>query len=60
MKDEAMTQNMTPAAMHAMMSCGSGGWLATGIHVVGLVVLLLAGAALVKYLFFGDRRNIAA
>jgi len=60
MKDEAMTQNMTPDAMHAMMSCGGGGWFATGTHVVGLVVLLLAGAALVKYLFFADRRTISA
>ena len=54
-----MTQNMTPDAMHAMMSCG-GGWFATGVHVVGLVVLLLAGAALVKYLFLTDRRTSAA
>ena len=53
-----MTQNMTPDTMHAMMNCG--GWFATGAHVVGLVVLLLAGAALVKYLFFADRRSTSA
>jgi hypothetical protein len=55
-----MMKNMTPDAMHAMMSCGGGGWFATGAHVVGLVVLLLAGAALVKYLFFADRHTTAA
>ena len=51
-------QNMTPDVMHTMMSCG--GWFATGAHIVGLVVLLLAGAALVKYLCFADRRIASA
>ncbi len=60
MKDETMTQNMTPDAMHAMMRCGSGGWVAAGTHVFGLVVLLLAGAALIKYLLFANRRNATA
>lgn len=46
-----MMQNMMPGGM---MGCG-GGWWMMGTHVVGFVVLILAGAALVKYLFFSHR-----
>lgn len=46
--------------MNSVLDCGSNGWLmiASGIAIYGL--LALAGAALVKYLFFGSRDRKAA
>jgi hypothetical protein len=41
--------------MGSVLNCGSGWWLmvASGVAIYGL--LALAGAALVKYLFFAGR-----
>lgn len=47
-----MMQSMTQG-QHGMM--GYGGWLMTGSHLLLDVVLILAVAALVKYLFFSPR-----
>lgn len=41
--------------MQSMTDCGFGGWLMTGSGFVFLVVLILAAAALIKYLFFAGR-----
>ncbi len=43
--------------MNGMMNCG---WLMITGGVVVYGVLILAGAALIKYLFFGDKSNRAA
>ena len=53
-----MMGNMMQNGMHGMMTC-TGGWLMMGTHVVGLALVLLAGAALVKYLFFTPRKTSA-
>jgi hypothetical protein len=46
--------------MNTALECTSHGWpmIAGGIAV--LTVVALSGAALVKYLFFGDRPSAAA
>ena len=46
--------------MDSVLSCTEGGWfmIAAGITFYG--VLALAGAALVKYLFFENRNSTAA
>ena len=46
--------------MNTAYECAANGWpmIAGGIAVMAL--LALAGAALVKYLFFGDRPSSAA
>jgi hypothetical protein len=46
--------------MNGVLECSSNGWLmiASGVAIYGL--LALAGAALVKYLFFGSRSSKAA
>ncbi len=41
--------------MSSGLDCGAGGWPMTAGMVVAYGVLALAGAALVKYLFFADR-----
>ena len=41
--------------MQGMMDCGVGGWLMVGAGSLVLVVLILAVAALVKYLFSAGR-----
>ena len=43
--------------MNSLLNCGSGGWfmVTAGIATYGL--LALAGAALIKYLFFATRDN---
>ncbi len=46
--------NMMHGGMQSMMS-GVAGWFMMGTYVVGLAVLILAGAALIKYLFFSQR-----
>ena len=45
--------------MNSVLDCGSNGWLmiASGVAIYG--VLALAGAALVKYLFFPGRYSKA-
>lgn len=45
--------------MNTLMDCGSNGWLmiAGGVLIYG--VLALAGAALIKYLFFAGRSRTA-
>ncbi len=45
--------------MHESMMDGGmmGGWLMGGIGILTIAVLLLSAAALVKYLFFGTRRD---
>ena len=46
--------------MDSILNCTNGGWfmIAAGIATYGL--LALAGAALVRYLFFTKRGNAAA
>jgi hypothetical protein len=46
--------------MNAMAECGSHGWLMIAGGVLFYGVLGLAGAALVKYLFFEGRSRTAA
>jgi hypothetical protein len=43
--------------MHNMMDCGAVGWLMMAGAALKYAVLLLAGAALIKYLFFASRRE---
>jgi hypothetical protein len=43
-----MTENMMDAGM-------MGGWLMSGIGFLVILVLLLAAAVMVKYLFFGGQ-----
>lgn len=46
--------------MQGMMDGMTGGGMMWGMGLfwlLGLVVLVLAAAALIKYLFFGDRRD---
>ena len=45
-----MTENMMDASM-------MGGWLMSGIGFLVILVLLLAAAVMIKYLFFGGRRD---
>lgn len=41
--------------MQGMMDSGFGGWLMMGAGFLVFVVLILAAAALIKYLFFAGR-----
>ena len=41
------------------LTCGTNGWLMLAAGVLTYGVLVLAGVALIKYLFFGDRRQAA-
>ena len=45
--------------MDSVLNCGAGGWLMIASGVVTYGVLALAGAALIKYLFFAKRSRIA-
>ena len=45
-----MTENMIDASM-------MGGWLMSGIGFLVILVLFLAAAVMVKYLFFSGRRD---
>jgi hypothetical protein len=47
--------NMMQSGMQGMMTCTGSGWAMMGAQVVVLAVVLLAGAALVKFLFFTTR-----
>ena len=46
--------------MHTVADCGTHGWLMIAGGVFAYGVLGLAGAALVKYLFFDGRAHSAA
>jgi len=54
-----MMGNMMQNGMQGMMTCTGSGWLIMGTHVAVLAVVLLAGAALVKYLFFTPQSTSA-
>ena len=41
------------------LTCGANGWLMLAAGVLTYGTLVLAGAALVKYLFFPDRGHAA-
>ena len=41
------------------LTCGSNGWLMLAVSVLTYGMLALAGGALIKYLFFADRRHAA-
>lgn len=43
--------------MDSMLNCGVGGWLMVAGGVLAYGVLALAGAALVKYLFFAGQQR---
>lgn len=45
--------------MDSVLNCGASGWLMIAGGVVTHGVLALAGAALIKYLFFAERSNAA-
>jgi hypothetical protein len=46
--------------MDSVLNCGANGWLMIAAGVVTYGMLALAGAALVKYLFFADRTATAS
>ena len=46
--------------MDSILTCDTGGWPMIAAGVITYGVLALASAALVKYLFFGDRAHSAA
>ena len=43
--------------MNGLMDCGAHGWMMIAGSVLFYGVLALAGAALVKYIFFEGRRS---
>lgn len=43
--------------MDMMGSCGFGGWLMAGAGLLVLLLVVLAIAALAKYVFWGGRRD---
>lgn len=45
--------------MDTVLNCGVNGWLMLAAGVLTYGMLALAGAALVKYLFFDDRGHAA-
>jgi hypothetical protein len=45
--------------MDSVFNCGTGGWFMIAAAVATYGLLALAGAALVKYLFFTNRRGTA-
>ena len=45
--------------MDSVLNCGAGGWLMIAAGGVTFGVVALAGAALIKYLFFADRSAAA-
>lgn len=46
--------------MDSVLNCGTSGWLMVAGGALSYGVLLLAGAALIKYLFSGGRSQAAA
>ena len=45
--------------MESVLNCGANGWLMTAGGIVTYGVLILAGAALIKYLFSAERSHAA-
>jgi hypothetical protein len=45
--------------MDSVLNCGTGGWFMIAAGIAAYGVLALAGAALVKYLFFTNRGSTA-
>ena len=45
--------------MDSVLNCGANGWLMIAGGLVTYGVLALAGAALIKYLFFANRDSTA-
>jgi hypothetical protein len=45
--------------MESLLNCGANGWLMLATGVLTYSTLGLAGAALIKYLFFGDHSHAA-
>jgi hypothetical protein len=43
--------------MDSVLNCGTGIWFMTAAGIATYGVLALAGAALIKYLFFADRNS---
>jgi hypothetical protein len=46
---------MEQMTMDSVFNCGTSGWLMIASGVITFGVLALAGAALIKYLFVGER-----
>jgi hypothetical protein len=46
--------------MDSVLYCGSGGWFMNAAGVATYGLMALAGAALIKYLFFANRGSPAA
>ena len=46
--------------MNTLLDCGANGWLMTAAAATTYGVLALGGAALAKYLFFGNRGSATA
>lgn len=46
--------------MNSLLDCGANGWLMIAGVAVTYGILALGGAALAKYLFFGNRRSATA
>ncbi len=46
--------------MDSLLNCGTSGWLMVAGGLITYGLLALAGAALVKYLFFAGRSRAAA
>ena len=45
--------------MDGLLNCGANGWLMAAGGIIAYGVLILAAAALVKFLFFAGRRSAA-
>jgi len=50
---------MEQVMMESVLNCGANGWPMLAAGVVTYGTLVLAGAALIKYLFFGGRSHAA-
>jgi hypothetical protein len=46
--------------MGGLLNCGNSGWLMIAASGLTYAVLALAGAALIKYIFFANREKMAA
>jgi hypothetical protein len=54
-----MMGNVMQDGMQKMMDCTGSGWFMIGTHAVVLAAVVLAGAALIKYVFFSPRSGTA-
>jgi hypothetical protein len=50
---------MERVMMDTVLNCGANGWLMLAAGVLTYGTLALAGATLIKYLFFADRGHAA-